>query len=53
MKELTPEGAAKAATGSFIAAGLYAVCMILCAIRFAFIVIMRKRAGGVNYQRVN
>ena len=49
--ELTPEGAATAASGSYAAAGIYAGLMVICAVRFAYIMIKRHRVDK-NYMRV-
>jgi len=54
LNELSPAQASQAATGSYAAAGIYAGFMVLCAVRFAYIMFQRKReAAAPAYQIVN
>merc|ERR1711916_11909 len=51
LHELTAEQAAKAASGSYAAVGVYAALMVICAVRFAWIMFQRKREER-SYQRM-
>ena len=43
MNELTPDEAAMAATSSYAAGGIYAVFMVLCGVRFGYIMWSTRR----------
>merc|ERR1711991_595610 len=54
LNELNATEASQAATGSYAAAGIYAGFMVLCAVRFAYIMFQRKKeTQNQAYQRVN
>ena len=49
LNELTPEESVAAATGAFAAAGVYGALVVLCAVRFIYILISQRRQ---QYERV-